>query len=150
MDKVKYLPGGRNHRAHLVTEAQRPMSEDISHRERRYLIMMAIRIGCFLVALALFVNGAGWFALVPAVGAVVIPYFAVVVANGGREPSRDRGLLESQRTIPASRLEALEARQQPPLIVGYVTSNESQERRRPRDEQPDQANASRDSSEADL
>ncbi len=71
----------------MVTEARRPMSEDIAYRERRYLIMMGIRLVCFVVAVLLFVNGAGWLTAIPAVGAIVIPYFAVVFANGGREPS---------------------------------------------------------------
>lgn len=127
LEKVKHLPGSRRDRAHLVTEAQRPMSQDIAHRERRYLIMMGIRIGCFLLAIALFVNGAGWLTVIPAIGAVAIPYFAVVFANGGREPSKQRGLSESQVTIPASRLEALEARRQARLIVGYVTHGENHE-----------------------
>ena len=71
----------------MVTEARRPMSEDISYRERRYLIMMGIRLACFVIAVVMFVNGAGWLTAIPAVGAIVIPYFAVVFANGGREPS---------------------------------------------------------------
>ena len=49
--------------------------------------MMGIRLVCFVIAVLLFVNGAGWLTAIPAVGAIVIPYFAVVFANGGREPS---------------------------------------------------------------
>jgi Protein of unknown function (DUF3099) len=62
------------------------MSEDIRYREHRYLIMMGIRLACFVIAVVLFVNGAGWLTAIPAVGAIAIPYFAVVFANGGREP----------------------------------------------------------------
>ena len=71
----------------MVTEAPRPMSEDIAYRQRRYLIMMGIRLACFVIAVVLFVNGGRWLTAIPAVGAIVIPYFAVVFANGGREPS---------------------------------------------------------------
>jgi Protein of unknown function (DUF3099) len=71
----------------VVTEARRPMSEDIRYRERRYLIMMGIRLVCFVIAVVLFVNGFGWLTAIPAVGAIAIPYFAVVFANGGREPA---------------------------------------------------------------
>jgi Protein of unknown function (DUF3099) len=71
----------------VVTEAKRPMSEDIAYRQRRYLIMMGIRLACFVIAVVLFVNGGRWLTAIPAVGAIVIPYFAVVFANGGREPS---------------------------------------------------------------
>ncbi len=80
----------RRERPQLVTEARKPLSQDIAYRERRYLIMMGIRLVCFVVAVVLFVNGAGWLTAIPAVGAIVIPYFAVVFANGGREPAGGR------------------------------------------------------------
>jgi Protein of unknown function (DUF3099) len=63
------------------------MSEDIRYREKRYLIMMGIRLVCFVIAVVVFVNKGGWLTAIPAVGAIAIPYFAVVFANGGREPS---------------------------------------------------------------
>ena len=90
----------RRDTAHLVTEAQRPRSEDISYRERRYLIMMAFRVACFIVTILLFTAGAGWLAAIPAVGALVIPYFAVVFANGGREPSSTRGFRPYEPNLP--------------------------------------------------
>jgi Protein of unknown function (DUF3099) len=71
----------------MVTEAPRPMSEDIAYRQRRYLIMMGIRLVCFVIAIVVFIKGGGWLTAIPAVGAIAIPYFAVVFANGGREPS---------------------------------------------------------------
>ena len=76
------LPKNRRGTAHLVTEASKPRSEDIAYRERRYLIMMAFRLACFGLTIVLFVSGAGWLAAIPAVGAIAIPYFAVVFANG--------------------------------------------------------------------
>jgi hypothetical protein len=87
--------------AHLVTEAQRSKSADISYRERRYLIMMAIRVVCFVVAVVVFAQGGGWLTAIPAVGAIVIPYFAVVFANGGREPSNTRGFRAYEPNLPA-------------------------------------------------
>jgi hypothetical protein len=86
---------------HLVTQARRPMSEDIAYRQRRYLIMMGIRAVCFVTAVIMFVNHLGWLAAFPVVGAVVIPYFAVVFANGGREPNNTRGFLEYRTNLPA-------------------------------------------------
>ncbi len=71
----------------MVTEAPRSRNEDISYREKRYLIMMSIRLVCFVIAVVMFIKGAGWLTAIPAVGAIAIPYFAVVFANGGREPS---------------------------------------------------------------
>jgi hypothetical protein len=84
----------RDRHVHVVTEAPRPRHEDIAYREKRYLIMMSIRLVCFVIAVVMFVKGAGWLTAIPAVGAIAIPYFAVVFANGGREPtgpSRFRG-----------------------------------------------------------
>ncbi|HTW04577.1 MAG TPA: DUF3099 domain-containing protein [Streptosporangiaceae bacterium] len=83
---MKALHQPRRERAQVVTEARRPKSEDIAYRERRYLIMMGIRLACFVIAVVAFLNGAGWLTAIPAIGAIIIPYFAVVFANGGREP----------------------------------------------------------------
>ena len=85
----------------MVTEARPGLSADISYRERRYLIMMAIRTVCFVAALLLFINHAGWLTAIPAVGALVIPYFAVIFANGGREPGRGRGFRQYEPNLPA-------------------------------------------------
>lgn len=97
---MRVLPRRARDTAQLVTEAQKPRSEDIAYRERRYLIMMAFRVGCFVLTVALFAAGAGWFAAIPAVGALVIPYFAVVFANGGREPASTRGFRAYEPNLP--------------------------------------------------
>ena len=86
--------------AHLVTEAQRSKSADIRYRERRYLIMMSIRVVCFVAAVIVFANGGGWLTAIPAVGAIAIPYFAVVFANGGREPTSTRGFRPYEPNLP--------------------------------------------------
>ena len=79
------------------------MSEDIRYRQNRYLLMMAIRAVCFGAAVLMFVNHLGWLAAVPAAGAIIIPYFAVVFANGGREPENVRGFMEYRSNLPAPR-----------------------------------------------
>jgi hypothetical protein len=76
------------------------MSEDIAYRQSRYLIMMGIRFACFLVAILLFVNGAGWFTAIPAAGGIIIPLFAVIFANGGREPTSQRGFRAYEPDLP--------------------------------------------------
>jgi len=96
-------PGrGRSH-VHLVTQAQRSRSDDINFRQRRYLLMMGIRAVCFVIAVVMFVNHLGWLVVIPVLGAIFIPYFAVVFANGGREPSNTRGFMEYQPNLPATR-----------------------------------------------
>ena len=79
------------------------MSDDISYRQRRYLLMMGIRAVCFVIAVVLFTNHFGWLAAIPAAGAIFIPYFAVVFANGGREPDNTRGFMEYHPNVPATR-----------------------------------------------
>lgn len=78
---------------YTVTDARRPMSEDIGYRERRYLITMGVRTLCFVlsIVLALTLGRLGVaLALVALVAAVVLPYIAVIFANGGREPDNTR------------------------------------------------------------
>ncbi len=77
------------------------MSQDIRFRERRYLIMMGIRTVCFITAVLMFVNHLGWLTAIPVVGALVIPYFAVIFANGGREPTVSRGFRQYEPNSPA-------------------------------------------------
>jgi hypothetical protein len=88
---------------HMVTQAHRSLSDDIAYRQRRYLLMMGIRALCFVIAVCLYVNHFGWLAAIPAVGAIFIPYFAVVFANGGREPDNTRGFMEYRPNLPATR-----------------------------------------------
>ncbi len=88
---------------HVVTQARRSLSDDIAYRQRRYLLMMGIRAVCFVIAVVMFINRLGWLVAIPAVGAIVIPYFAVVFANGGREPGNTRGFMEYQPNLPTTR-----------------------------------------------
>ena len=64
-----------------ITSAPKRLSSDLAGRQRRYLISMLIRTACFLLTVAL-PSPYRWFALV---GAMFLPYIAVVIANAGRE-----------------------------------------------------------------
>lgn len=64
-----------------ITSARRALSEDLRARNLRYLVSMAIRTGCLFLA---FLTPTPWRWLF-VVGAVVIPYVAVIIANAGRE-----------------------------------------------------------------
>jgi Protein of unknown function (DUF3099) len=94
---------GRRSSVHVVTQAHRSLSDDIAYRQRRYLLMMGIRSVCFGIAVLLFINHFGWLTAIPAVAAIFIPYFAVVFANGGREPDNTRGFMEYRPNLPATR-----------------------------------------------
>jgi len=65
--------------------------------------MMGIRTLCFAVAIVLFVAHLRWLVLIPAIGAILIPYVAVIFANGGREPDNVRGFIEHRMNLPARR-----------------------------------------------
>lgn len=62
-----------------ITNAAIPHSDDTRHRMIQYSITMGIRMVC-LASLFLF---DGWYKLIPALGAVVLPWVAVMIANAG-------------------------------------------------------------------
>ena len=64
-----------------ITSAPKSLKSDLAGRQRRYLISMIIRTVCFLLTVVL-PSPYRWFALV---GAMFLPYIAVVIANAGRE-----------------------------------------------------------------
>jgi hypothetical protein len=97
---VRSISRSRRDQTYVVTEARTGHSADVAYRERRYLIMMGIRTVCFITALLMFVNHLGWLTAIPIIGALVIPYFAVIFANGGREPTSNRGFRQYQPNLP--------------------------------------------------
>jgi hypothetical protein len=62
-----------------ITTAPASRHDDIDHRRRRYVISMAVRTLCFVGAVLV---GDNWVRWVLVVGAVFLPYIAVVMANG--------------------------------------------------------------------
>lgn len=64
-----------------ITGAAPGMSVEQKGRQRRYLISMGIRTLCFIAGIAT----TGWLRWTFIIGAVLLPYFSVVVANAGRE-----------------------------------------------------------------
>jgi hypothetical protein len=72
-----------DHEVQSITSAPQGLAEDQSRRTRRYLIQMGIRVVCFAGAVLI----DSWVRWVLVVGAVVIPYVAVLFANAGRDRS---------------------------------------------------------------
>jgi len=105
--RLAYRGGVRlpfRHRAqdpvYRVTAARRGASEDIRRRETRYIVTMLVRTACLLLAIFVPVTP---LRILFVIGAVVLPYIAVVFANGGHEP--DAGapdLLDAPPRIPLS------------------------------------------------
>ncbi|WP_053089914.1 DUF3099 domain-containing protein [Kocuria sp. HSID16901] len=95
---------------HTITGAQAPHSEGIDHRMKRYALQMGLRIVCLIVAVAF----DGWIRWVAVVGVVVLPWVAVVLANGNdraevRDVSYDPGR-QPRELIPGQTYSAEESR----------------------------------------
>jgi Protein of unknown function (DUF3099) len=76
----------RARRPHLITNAPMSPREERRSREIRYLSMMAVRALCLVAAAVIFTVRpplmALWLAAC-AVGMVVLPWLAVIIANNG-------------------------------------------------------------------
>ena len=72
----------------VVTSAKLSHSDDISMRQRRYVITQSLRIVCVILAALLPVSLA-WKGLFVA-GAILLPWFGVVMANAGPTVNRKR------------------------------------------------------------
>lgn len=81
-----------------ITSAPKAFSADQASRQKRYFISMMIRTLCFILTVIL-PSPFRWVALV---GALTLPYFAVVIANAGRETFLPGANLrdENPRSLP--------------------------------------------------
>lgn len=70
-----------------ITTASSALADDVAQRMRRYLIQMSIRVLCLIGAVTIH-HWTRWLLLV---GAVVLPYIAVLLANAGRVRATDPG-----------------------------------------------------------
>lgn len=78
---------------HTITEAQAPHSEGIDHRMKRYALQMGLRIVCLIIAVIF----DGWIRWVAVVGVAVLPWIAVVLANGN-----DRAEVKDVSYVPGA------------------------------------------------
>jgi hypothetical protein len=63
---------------HSITDAATAHSDEMRRRMIKYAVAMGIRMVCLIL---IFVVD-GWFKIVPVIGAVFLPWIAVVIANG--------------------------------------------------------------------
>ncbi|HEY3529063.1 MAG TPA: DUF3099 domain-containing protein [Nocardioides sp.] len=72
-----------------ITTASAGAGADIASRQKRYVITMGIRTLCFLVVAGLAIShlGPGWLPWIFVIGAVALPYVAVVMANAASTKS---------------------------------------------------------------
>jgi hypothetical protein len=66
-----------------ITSARSGHSDDLGSREKRYAISMGIRTLCFVGAIIAWQTIGGWVPWLLLVGALVLPYTSVILANAG-------------------------------------------------------------------
>lgn len=85
--------------AQSATSLPRAPRDDAGRRIAKYMITMGIRVGCF-VAMVL-ITPYGWYTWVFALGAVFLPYVAVVIANVG-QGDKPVAAVSPERTLPST------------------------------------------------
>lgn len=90
-------PGRHGARAPETTGVPRARSEDIARRRRLYVIQMSIRVLCVIAMPFL----PGMWKIVALVGAVVLPYVAVLMANDQREDPHAEAMFDHGEDGPA-------------------------------------------------
>lgn len=79
--RSKYRHGAPAGDVPAITNAAVAHSDEMHQRMVKYATAMGIRMVC-LVSIFIF---DGWFKLIPIIGAVILPWVAVVIANGGSD-----------------------------------------------------------------
>lgn len=110
---------------HRITEARQSHTAERDTRVRKYTISMTVRLVCFV--LAFFFEG--WLRWVMLAGAIVLPYIAVVIANGGadltkREPPAEFYRAPEAPAIDAPKEAVQEERPEPEVIDGHFADDE--------------------------
>ncbi len=80
-------------KAYSATDLPPSPDHERAVRVRNYLIAMCTRVACIIVLLLQVLWAPTWWMLIPAMGAIFLPYIAVVLANVG-SPG-ENGTLES-------------------------------------------------------
>jgi Protein of unknown function (DUF3099) len=88
-----------SHRAQSATSLPRAPRDEASARSRKYLVMMGIRVLCFILMVV--ITPYGWYTWVLGLGAVFLPYIAVVTANVASDVHAT-GPENPERALPAA------------------------------------------------
>jgi Protein of unknown function (DUF3099) len=86
-------------KAQSATSLPEAPRDDEHRRSSRYLVMMGIRIACFILMVV--ITPYGWYTWVFGAAACVLPYFAVVLANVGSDVART-AVVNPERALPAT------------------------------------------------
>lgn len=73
----------RRPEVHNISDAREAHSDEMRQRMIKYSLSMGIRMVCLILVFVV----DGWLQWVMIAGAVFLPYFAVIIANGGSDTS---------------------------------------------------------------
>lgn len=101
-----------------ATSLDRAPRDDESHRMRTYLLTMAVRTLCLVLMVV--VVPYGWYTFLFAIGAVVLPYIAVVIANAAQAGRVTHAEAPETQALPAA-----PAQPEEPRTPGVIRISES-------------------------
>jgi hypothetical protein len=105
---------------HSITDARVAHSDEMRTRMIKYSVSMGIRMVCLVLVFVV----DGWLQWVFIAGAVFLPYFAVIVANGGSDTSNLEHSAALLDQAPAPALDAPRAEPAPPNADSEVIQGE--------------------------
>ena len=82
-----------------ATSLPRAPRDDVGARSTRYLVMMGVRIACFILMVV--ITPYGWYTWIFGAAAIFLPYIAVVIANVGQD-ARSPQAENPERALPAA------------------------------------------------
>ncbi|PNW08784.1 DUF3099 domain-containing protein [Microbacterium testaceum] len=104
-----------SHTAQSATSLPKAPREDADSRFTKYMVMMGIRIACF-IAMAV-ITPYGWYTFVFAAGAIFLPYLAVIVANVGADQGSTEAIAPERALEAPSATPAPAASAEGPLVI---------------------------------
>lgn len=99
---------------HNISDAREAHSDEMRQRMIKYSVSMGIRMVCLILVFVV----DGWLQWVMIAGAVFLPYFAVIIANGGSDTSN---LAHSDSLLDRAPVPELEAPEPATAEEGPVT-----------------------------
>lgn len=99
-------PGQRQARVNVITAAEPSQAEQLHSRQKRYLIMMGLRVLCLIAAAVAYGLGQMWAVPLLIVGMVALPWMAVLIANDRPPLKPSRFRRTTARPVPERAIEA--------------------------------------------
>ena len=114
--KIAVMEKGRMAESYRVTSVGMTPAEDRAKRMRFYFVAMSLRVAC--IASLFFVRG--WWVLLVGIGAVILPYLAVMIGNAASNLPEERP--DAPQPLELSGAELQQPESEPQTIVVDVPS----------------------------